>query len=519
MGKPSSMDAKYKDDLFRKYVQFHEGKVDTTPSKQKPGSDEYLRVAASTLLSLHKVDPFYRFRLIQFYEVVESSLRSLSSSSLRALHCAFSTLETVGINLFLYPWKKEFRSIKTYTGPFVYYVKSTLLEEDIRAILNYMGYVPELGTAYKLKELVETVQVKMVSFELFLAKVECEQMLEIHSQVKDKGYSELDIVSERKSSTEDVRGCSDALRRRAEGREHLTASMARVALQKSASERAAKDYYKPRVTKPSRSVDAYDSYWESRKPPLKASLSLRKEPVAADLGDDLKDEIIRPSPSLLTMSSSPHGTSDDLPPASPKNGLGLLRSSYFPHDDVDLYTDSEPRAAYRRQEAPRPDVWLLRNDAHSLYHKRSPPAKESALSKCQNCGLSCSSSLCQRCDSLLTCPPASKPSVFPSKASAHDSLAHGVSLRDKYSGQSQGLDRLPHLHPKPKPSATATSRCGFCNRPGATNTCTQCSKVSCDTCLSAYPYDPCCKKSELHKFMPNNQLNYKSTQFSHFVYR
>lgn len=106
------MDTKYKDDLFRKYVQFHEGKVDTTPGKQQPGSDEYLRMAAATLLSLHNVDPLYRFRLIQFYEVVESSLRSLSSSSLSALHCAFSMLETVAINLFLFPWKKEFRSIK-----------------------------------------------------------------------------------------------------------------------------------------------------------------------------------------------------------------------------------------------------------------------------------------------------------------------------------------------------------------------------------------------------------------------
>lgn len=383
-----------------------------------------------------------------------------------------------------------------------------------------MGYVPELGTAYKLKEFVETLQVKMVSFELFLAKVECEQMLEIHSQVKDKGYSELDVVSERKSSAEDVRGCSDALRRRAESREHLTASMARVALQKSASERAAKDYYKPRVTKPSRSVDAYDSYWESRKPPLKASLSLRKETVAADVGDDLKDEIIRPSPSLLTMSSSPHGSPDDLLLPSSNNGLGLMRSTYLSaQDDVDLYTDSEPRATYRRQDALRPDVWLVRNDAHPLYHKRSPPAKESALSKCQNCGLACSSALCQRCDSLLPCAPASKPSAFPSKASTHDSLAHGSSLREKYAGQTQAPDRLAHLHSKSKPSTAATSRCGFCNRPGATNTCTQCSKVSCDACLIAYHFDPCCKKSELHKFMPNNQLNYKSTQFSHLVYR
>lgn len=113
------MDLKYRDDLFRKYVQFHEGKVDPTPSQQRPGSDESLRVAASTLLSLHKVDPFYRFRLIQFYEVVESSLRSLSSSSLQTLHGAFSVLETVGVNLFLYPWRKEFRSIKVRSGPFL----------------------------------------------------------------------------------------------------------------------------------------------------------------------------------------------------------------------------------------------------------------------------------------------------------------------------------------------------------------------------------------------------------------
>lgn len=111
------MDTKYRDDLFRKYVQFHESKVDTAPSRPRPGSDEHLRAAASTLLSLHKVDPLYRFRLIHFYEVVESSLRSLSSSSLRALRCAFSLLETVAVNLFLYPWKKEFRSIKVRVGP------------------------------------------------------------------------------------------------------------------------------------------------------------------------------------------------------------------------------------------------------------------------------------------------------------------------------------------------------------------------------------------------------------------
>lgn len=510
MGKPSSMEAKYKDDLFRKYVQFQEGRVEPGPGRQRPGGEEQLWAAASALLSSHKGDPADRFRLIPFYEAVESSLRTLSSSGLRALRRAFGLLETVGTNLFLHPWKKEFRSIKTYTGPFVYSVRSALLEDDVHAILSHMGYVPEPGAAYRLQEPAGALQLKMVSFELFLARVECEQMLEIHSQVKDKGYSELDVVSERRSSAEDVRGCADALRRRAEGREHLSASMARVALQKSASERAAKDYYKPRVTKASRSVDASDSRWESRKPPLRASLSLRKEPVAAELGDTLKDELTRPPPSLLTMSSSPHRSPDDLRLPAPNNGLGLLRGSYFsPQDDVDLYTDSELRASSRRQDTLRPAVWLVRNEAHPLYHKRSPPATEPTLSKCPHCGVPS----CQRCDSPGPCPPASKPSAFPGKAASQDSLGPGP-LREKYAGP----ERMPHAHTKAKVAAAVAARCGFCSRPGATHTCMQCSKVSCATCLDAYHYDPCCK-SGLHVFLPHHQLDYKAPACAHLVYR
>lgn len=106
------MDTKYKDDLFRKYVQFHECKLSASDNKQRPINDEYLRVAAAALLCLPKIDPFYRFRLIKFYEMAENSLRSVKSSSLHCLHNAFNMLETVGINLFLYPWKKEFKNIK-----------------------------------------------------------------------------------------------------------------------------------------------------------------------------------------------------------------------------------------------------------------------------------------------------------------------------------------------------------------------------------------------------------------------
>lgn len=523
------MDAKYKDDLFRKYVHFHESKLDASENKQCY-NDDYLRTAASALLSLHKIDPCYRFRLIKFYDVAENSLKSMKSSNLHKLYEAIEILETVGINLFLYPWKKEFKTIKTYTGPFVYTVKSKLPEEHIKQILSYMGYDHELGIGYKLKDLVDTTQVKRISFELFLARVECELLLEIHAQVKDKGYSEIDVISERKKSNEDVRGCSDEMKRRAEGT--LNTSMARMILQKSASERASKDYIKPKVTKPSKSVDTYDSYLERKnKPPLMTTLSLRKEPIVSTLDDDIKDEIIRPSPSLLTMSSSPHGCSDDFVPMSP-NPNGVLRtnsttySSYYSaQDDLDLYTDPDSRSVVtlKRPESVKPEVWLIKNDTTPNYQKRTHLAKETTSAQCQNCGASCSTTACQNCDSMIIYRPdypTVKQSGFSVKAPLQNDAASPASaLREKplYCSQTSTQERASQNSTKLKPGSSV--RCSFCNRPGASNTCMICSKVSCDECVSFYYHDYCCRKSEHHKFAPNNQLNYKSTQMSHLVFR
>ncbi|XP_053309465.1 spermatogenesis-associated protein 2 [Spea bombifrons] len=525
-----SMDTKYKEDLFRKYVQYHESKLEAPDSKQRAINDEYLRTAASALLSLPKIDPLYRFRLIRFYDVCENSLKSLRTSNLRSLHNAAAMLETVGINLFLYPWKKEYKTIKTYTGPFVYYVRAALIDDDIRHVLNHMGYIQELGTVYRLKDHVDPTQVKRVSFELFLARVECELLLEIYLQVKDKGYLEIDVVNERKNSNEDVRGCTDEMKRRVECKETLNISMARMVLQKSASERApSKDYFKQKVTKPSKSVDTYDSYWDSKnKPPLMATLSLRKEPILVDAEDDIKDEIIRPSPSLLTMSPSLHGCSDEFLNVS-SNPNGVLRANptygyYSPEDDVDLYTEQESRMVnIKRQD--KPDVWLYKNEMTPSCHRRSHLAKETGYVKCQSCGVSCGGPLCQKCDGMLIFRPdgpALKQSSLSIKTAVqNDSYSSGSALREKAcygtSPSSSSQDRAALQIPKTKPSSTL--RCGFCNRLGASNTCTICSKVSCDACVVSYCREHCCRKSDYHKFAPNNQLNYKSTPMSHLVYR
>lgn len=167
-------------------------------------------------------------------------------------------------------------------------------------------------------------------------------------------------------------------------------------------------------------------------------------------------------------------------------------------------------------------MWLLKNDANPVYHKRAHLAKETASIKCQNCGVPCGTSVCQKCDNLFNSRqdyPAVKQSTYSIKPVPNDGLSPVSALREKsqYTSQTPSQERASQFSSKSKSSGT--SRCGFCNRSGAANTCTFCSKVSCDACLSAYYYDPCCRKSELHRFMPNNQLNYKSAQLSHVVYR
>lgn len=136
------MDAKLREDLFRRYVASLERRLEegeggsgggngggnstngssagsgikgdrhTTTTTTHSSSEEALVSTATALLGAYQPEPAQRFRLVRFYEVAENALRSPQGSSLKALEAAFATLETVCTNLLLFPWKKEFRCIK-----------------------------------------------------------------------------------------------------------------------------------------------------------------------------------------------------------------------------------------------------------------------------------------------------------------------------------------------------------------------------------------------------------------------
>ena len=110
------MDAKLKEDLFRRYVAALERRLEGGGALPEGGrgrhrDSEALLSTATALLGAYQPDPGQRFRMVRFYEVVENSLRC-QRGGIRGLETAFHTLETICTNLLLFPWKKEFRTIK-----------------------------------------------------------------------------------------------------------------------------------------------------------------------------------------------------------------------------------------------------------------------------------------------------------------------------------------------------------------------------------------------------------------------
>ncbi|XP_019723983.1 spermatogenesis-associated protein 2 [Hippocampus comes] len=568
------MDAKLKEDLFRRYVGALERRLQDGGEKYgmanlhegdngRHKDSEALLSTATALLGAYQPDPGQRFRMVRFYEVVEGSLRCQRGGNLRSLERAFHTLETICTNLLLFPWKKEFRCIKTFTGPYVYHLKSAISDAELRSLMRTIGYTCDHDSQFYFQEHPGgSAHLRQLAFELFLAQAECRLLGEVVALARGSA-SELEALELRRGCRDDAAGCAEALRRR----DSLGADMARLSVQPLDIERPHTHHLR-RGSRPSKSVDVTDGagHWHAAasKPILKASLSLRKEPLFVDAEEDMKDEIIRPntSVSLFSVAAPPSYSpiADFFPTQLPPPADAYTSYHLSSLDEIDLYTERGVGGTSGRQTPSRPpsreprdarDGWLL---------------KSHGSVKCQGCGLGCSTmASCQRCDMILcsAChdvepsPCCSLQDYHPKSTRPIDGY---VPVKEKLSVYSNTHSHS-HLHPHPlalthshthshphphvvdkpllstklfpsKSVALTTpkggsserismggSRCGFCNKPGASHTCVNCSKVSCDSCMGLYGNDMCTRKNPQHMFVPNHQLNFKSGTISHMVYR
>ncbi|KAM8860326.1 uncharacterized protein AB9W97_019907 [Spinachia spinachia] len=143
------------------------------------------------------------FTVFPFHRAVAHH-RACSGAYGRKHLCAFSRatqlLETICLNLFLQPWKKEIRTLKTFTGAFIYGLVPVLSSSTIESVLASIGYLPCPDTQqseYRLGEDANPDRAMLLGFELLLARVECAHLLEILENDQLEPQEFLEVLQEK----------------------------------------------------------------------------------------------------------------------------------------------------------------------------------------------------------------------------------------------------------------------------------------------------------------------------------
>ncbi|XP_049720668.1 spermatogenesis-associated protein 2-like protein isoform X1 [Elephas maximus indicus] len=87
---------------------------------------------------------------------------------------ALEFLELISVNLLLFPWRKEIRSLKTYTGSFAYWVQPVLSKHGLDTILGRLGYTATSEAEFLLAQPISKEDAKQMVFEIFLMRVASE---------------------------------------------------------------------------------------------------------------------------------------------------------------------------------------------------------------------------------------------------------------------------------------------------------------------------------------------------------
>uniref|UniRef100_A0A674J7F1 Spermatogenesis-associated protein 2 PUB-like domain-containing protein n=1 Tax=Terrapene triunguis TaxID=2587831 RepID=A0A674J7F1_9SAUR len=148
------------------------------------------------------------------FAVLASSLRGWEALplALRGLARAFEVLELAAVNLHLLPWRKEFSTIKMFSGVYVHSLQAALSDSDIAKSFHRMGYVKRDDHHLVVSRPPPGAELVQAACGFFAARVECEILGEILWQLEPCQVSAEDLLRVRRG-TRDLDGCVEQLRR------------------------------------------------------------------------------------------------------------------------------------------------------------------------------------------------------------------------------------------------------------------------------------------------------------------
>ncbi|XP_016336475.1 spermatogenesis-associated protein 2-like protein [Sinocyclocheilus anshuiensis] len=137
--------------------------------------------------------------------VMEKSLHAFPSKTgqmgLEKVSKAFEVLELAALNLYIYPWRREYRLVKMFSGMFTHLIKPALTLQQAKELFGLLGY--QASSPNEEEELALNSKLVPADFLLslacgfFIARMECQLLLSALGSV-DKGVEwVLQLVKER----------------------------------------------------------------------------------------------------------------------------------------------------------------------------------------------------------------------------------------------------------------------------------------------------------------------------------
>lgn len=147
--------------------------------------DEELYKEVEALLYNNNVQKMHDLHGLNSLTVMEKSLHAFPFKTgqigLEKLSKAFEVLELAALNLYVFPWRREYRLVKMFSGMFTHLIKPALTLQQAKELFGLLGYQP--SSPNEDEELTLNSKLAHTEFLLslacgfFTARMECQLLL------------------------------------------------------------------------------------------------------------------------------------------------------------------------------------------------------------------------------------------------------------------------------------------------------------------------------------------------------
>ncbi|KAM7101361.1 spermatogenesis-associated protein 2-like protein [Ciconia maguari] len=130
--------------------------------------------------------------------------------ALRGLASAFRLLELAAVNLYLFPWRKEFGTVQTFSGAYVHLLRPALPEADLVRSFGRLGYERRDPHRLAVSRPPPGPELAAAACGFFACRLECEILAEVVLRLRPRRLRAEDLLEARRLSR-DVEACVERL--------------------------------------------------------------------------------------------------------------------------------------------------------------------------------------------------------------------------------------------------------------------------------------------------------------------